>query len=147
MDAVLQVADEVVISHLDYLEFALGLLSLQPSVALALWVHHQRPSPGIRHYYRVLNGEVVVGKAVHVPLPYFYRVAQHFRQGGLSRVYPEGSLIELLYPLFKYALTEGLCKGPEITDLCAGDEDADVEGLLLLLVLLAEEVPTHLLVL
>lgn len=75
MDAVLQITDEVVVSHLDYLELSLSLLSLQPAVALALWVHHQWPSPRIRHNNRVLNGEVVVGQAIHVPLAYFDGVA------------------------------------------------------------------------
>lgn len=64
----------------------------------------------------------------------------------MSRIDPESSLIEFLSPLFKYALAEGLSEGSEIANLCTGDKDVDIEGLLLFLVLLAEEVPPDLFV-
>jgi hypothetical protein len=61
LDAILEIANEVVIAHLYHLQLSMGLLFLQPSVALALRVDHQWPPSGVGHYDSVLDGEVVVG--------------------------------------------------------------------------------------
>ena len=61
LDAILEIANEVVVAHLYHLQLSMGLLFLQPSVALALRVDHQWPPSGVCHYDSVLDGEVVVG--------------------------------------------------------------------------------------
>ena len=61
LDAVLQIANEVVVAHLYHLQLSIALLLLQPAIALALRVDHQRPPSGVCHYDSVLDGEVIVG--------------------------------------------------------------------------------------
>ena len=59
-----------------YLEFVVLLAVLDPSLALALWVHQEGVAGCLGYNDAVLNRELVVGQALEVPITYLQKNIQ-----------------------------------------------------------------------
>lgn len=70
LDSVLQNSHVIFLGQSDHVDVIILLHVLHPFVGLALGIDHQRPSAGIRHDYRVVDGEEVGGQAEDDPGAY-----------------------------------------------------------------------------